>query len=196
MRKVIPLAVVASNLDEILVSHRISNIGDINCAVRMMMKAAIHNYFLSIPNLNELNHFEEAVEMLENRMELVYDDQWYGIIYQHCEKLLERWFKRWDDVTFRFQDQVLTITSHGDYRIKWYHEKHGIGRVGSDTGTPMGSVADVQDPFFVADNIDPTIDRDAYDATKYDFENKLADTPDYLIIRGDDNRRKHHRGRT
>lgn len=183
MKKVIPLRFVTCDLDEILVSHRVSNVGDINCAVHMLMRAAIRNYFLSIPNPNESDYLEDAIEGLVNRMELVYDDQWYGIIYSHCEKLLERYFKRWDDVTYSIKDQLLTICSHGDYRIKWFHEQNGIGRVGDEVGKPLESNVEVNDPFFVADNIDPTFDRDAYDASNYTFSDRLADTPDNFTVR-------------
>lgn len=195
MRKIIPLSLVAADLDEILVSYKVSNVDDINRAVHVLMKAAIRNYFLSIPNLNEVDYLQDAIEMLENRMHLVYDDVWYGKIYRHCEGLLERFFKRWDDVTWSVRDQVLTIHSHGDYRIKWFHEQNGIGRVGSDMGTPLEKSGDVNDPFFVADSIDPILDRDVYDATKYDFSQQLADTPDYLVIRGSDDRGSAHRRR-
>lgn len=195
MRKIIPLSLVAADLDEILVSYKVSNIDDINRAVHALMKAAVRNYFMSIPNLNEVNYFEDAIEMLENRMHLVYDDEWYGKIYRHCEKLLERFFKRWDDVTWDVRDQVLTIRSHGDYRIKWFHEQNGIGRVGSEAGTPLEKAGDVNDPFFVADCIEPTLDRDAYDATRCDFSQQLVETPDYLVIRGSDDSGSTHRRR-
>lgn len=196
MRKIIPLSLVAADLDEILVSYKVSNIDDINRAVHELMKAAIRNYFMSIPNLNEVDYLQDAIDMLENRMYLVYDEEWYGKIYRHCESLLERYFKRWDDVTWRVDNQLLTIRSHGDYRIKWFHEQNGIGRVGSETGTPLEQAGDVNDPFFVADSIDPTLDRDAYDATKYDFTQQLVETPDYLVIRGSDDRGSSHRRRS
>jgi hypothetical protein len=196
MRKIIPLSLVAADLDEILVSYKVSNIDDINRAVHAMMKAAIRNYFLSIPNLNEVDYLQDAIEMLENRMYLVYDEEWYGKIYRHCESLIERYFKRWDDVTWQVDNQLLTIRSHGDYRIKWFHEQNGIGRVGSETGTPLEQSGDVNDPFFVADSIDPTLDRDAYDATKYDFTQQLVETPDYLVVRGPDDRGNSHRRRS
>lgn len=195
MKKIIPLSFVVGDLDEILVKHKVSNVGDIKSAVNVMMDAAIRNYFLSIPNPNEVDYLESAIDAIEPRMELTYDDKWYSLIFEHCEGILEHYFKRWDDVTYTIRDQVLFIQSHGDFRIKYYHEQFGIGRIGSDRGKPLESVAEINDPFFVADNIDATIDRDAYNATKYDLSAQLADTPDYLIIRGTDDRSDRHRRR-
>ena len=188
-KRTIPLSFVASDLDEILAVRRLSNIGDINKAVKVMMAAAIKNYFLSIPNPNAIEHLDESIDVLKPAMELIYTREWYSTIFTHCERILEKYFDRWANVTWRIHDNVLFIRSSGDFRIEYYHNTFGIGRVGSELGKPLEAVAEVADPFFVADNIDATIDRDVYNATKYDFSDRLADTPDYLILGGTEHRR-------
>lgn len=134
------------------------------------MDFAFKDYFLSIPNVRDIDYFLEAIDSLDDmtitppimqRIGTRPSLEWCKVIYEECKLILARYHERWDAVQYLTVGSVLSMVSSGDYRIIAYNRMFGIGRVEAREFKKEEPLI-VNDPFFVSDTITPEMDEDVY----------------------------------
>lgn len=145
-------------------------------AMCYMMPYAIKEYFLSIPNPRDVDHFDVLMEGYSEtsstsgvdtalRNKPSYD--WCREVYNYCLSSLANTFSEWDVIGYRIIGNVLAMVSSGDYRIWVYTREHGVGRV--ETREFSKTTAEkVTSPFFVSDVVTPDMDEDVYEVSVFE----------------------------
>lgn len=182
MKKIVPVSFLVDDLSDTLFLHNPQHIPDVTEAVKHLMDAAYRVYFLSLPNPGQYDWFELAVQTMDTRLRLVYSNEWYVGVYECCMRWLERYFNRWDDVHMSTKNDIMKFISHGDYRIRRYHELFGACRVGDEIVRETKHVDDITDPFYVSDTIECEQSVEALNVTATSMVSAFSKIPDYLRL--------------
>lgn len=183
MIKTVPVSFLVDELNDTLFLTDPQYIPDVALAVAELIGVAHKVYFLSIPNLDGIDWYNDAVALLDTKLKLAYSEEWYVGIYECCIHALEQSFDRWDMVTLRVRGGIITFNNKGDYRISKYHELFGSCRVGEQTVQCDRSVSDITDPFYVSDIVESEQSAEALSVTATSMVSAFSKVPDYLRLK-------------
>lgn len=199
MKKVIPVRFLIDDLNDTLFIGNPQPEADLQYAVTKLLEAAYMEYFLSIPNLQERDYYNETLDHLDDQLAAVFSDEWYSDLYEYCERYLASMFKRWDYVTMTIRDGIIKFISRGDYRIYAYNKEFGMGRVGDricDVEVKPAVADDLEDPFYVSDIIPIESNEDAFNVTKTPLAGTFSEFKDHIRLERDGTAFAELRGRS
>lgn len=187
MKKTVPIRFLVDDMCDTLFRGNPQHIPDVTRATGVILKAACKVHFLTVPNLQRRNWFEDAVGSLDAKLELQYGDRWFISIHRYCMRWLAAHFKRWDEVTLSVRADIAVFNNRGDYRIKKYHELFGCRRIGDEELEEIKPlvVPDLTDPFYVSDVVECDQSEEAYNVTATPMVSAFSEVPDYLRLERD-----------